>query len=54
VLLIFIKEKPLATTIERDVLPESLEIDGATRVDLDSDLDAELDELDRGLDPVAG
>jgi MFS family permease len=34
VLLIFVKEKPLATTIERDVLPESLEIDGASRVPL--------------------
>jgi EmrB/QacA subfamily drug resistance transporter len=34
VLLLFVKEKPLATTIERDVLPQSLEIDGAERVDL--------------------
>jgi EmrB/QacA subfamily drug resistance transporter len=34
VLLFFVIEKPLATTIERDVLPESLEIDGATRVNL--------------------
>ncbi|WP_382305971.1 hypothetical protein [Herbiconiux sp. UC225_62] len=31
VLLVFVKEKPLATTIERDILPETLEIDGATR-----------------------
>jgi EmrB/QacA subfamily drug resistance transporter len=31
VLLVFVKEKPLATTIERDIVPESLEIDGATR-----------------------
>ncbi len=30
------QEKPLATTIERDILPESLEIDGATHVRLDS------------------
>lgn len=35
ILLIFVKEKPLATTNERDILPESLEIDGATRVNLD-------------------
>ncbi len=28
VLLVFVIEKPLATTIERDILPESLEIDG--------------------------
>jgi EmrB/QacA subfamily drug resistance transporter len=31
VLLFFVKEKPLATTLDRDILPESLEIDGATR-----------------------
>lgn len=30
VLLVFVKEKPLATTIERDVVPQSLDIDGAT------------------------
>lgn len=30
VLLFFAQEQPLATTIERDILPESLEIDGAT------------------------
>jgi EmrB/QacA subfamily drug resistance transporter len=29
VLLVFVQEKPLATTIERDILPESLEIDGS-------------------------
>jgi hypothetical protein len=28
ILLVFVTEKPLATTIERDLLPESLEIDG--------------------------
>jgi multidrug efflux pump subunit AcrB len=28
ILLFFVVEKPLATTIERDILPESLEIDG--------------------------
>ncbi|WP_243064030.1 MDR family MFS transporter [Humibacter sp. RRB41] len=35
VLLCFIKEKPLATTIERDVLPESLEIDGSDALALE-------------------
>ncbi|MCU1575118.1 MAG: transporter [Micrococcaceae bacterium] len=35
VLLCFIHEKPLATTIERDILPESLEIDGMTNVRLE-------------------
>jgi MFS family permease len=45
ILLAFVKEKPLATTIERDILPESLEIDGATRVNLESaELDENLDE----------
>ncbi|MFA7323543.1 MAG: MDR family MFS transporter [Candidatus Nanopelagicales bacterium] len=34
VLLCFVHEKPLSTTIERDVLPESLEIDGMTNVRL--------------------
>ncbi|MBF4511572.1 MFS transporter [Plantibacter sp. VKM Ac-2885] len=29
VLLLFVTEKPLATTIERDILPKALEIDGA-------------------------
>ena len=32
VLLSFVQEKPLATTIERDILPETLEIDGTTSV----------------------
>jgi len=32
ILLCFVKEKPLATTIERDILPESLEVDGASSV----------------------
>jgi EmrB/QacA subfamily drug resistance transporter len=35
VLLCFIKEKPLATTIERDVLPESLDIDGSDALALE-------------------
>lgn len=34
-LLCFVEEKPLATTIERDILPETLEIDGATHVRLE-------------------
>ncbi len=34
VLLCFVKEKPLATTIKRDIVPESLEIDGAEHVRL--------------------
>jgi predicted MFS family arabinose efflux permease len=34
ILLLFIKEKPLATTIERDILPESLDIDGADSIAL--------------------
>jgi EmrB/QacA subfamily drug resistance transporter len=34
ILLLFVVEKPLATTIEHDTLPETLEIDGATRVNL--------------------
>ena len=36
VLLLFIKEKPLATTIERDILPETLDVDGASSVALSS------------------
>lgn len=36
ILLLFIKEKPLATTIERDILPESLDIDGADSIVLSS------------------
>ncbi|TFD55506.1 DHA2 family efflux MFS transporter permease subunit [Cryobacterium frigoriphilum] len=36
ILLCFVTEKPLATTIERDILPESLEIDGGNTVHLTS------------------
>ena len=36
ILLLFIKEKPLATTIERDILPESLDIDGVDSIALSS------------------
>src|SRR6476659_2107716 len=39
VLLFFVIEKPLATSIERDILPESLEIDGGTWELLESDQD---------------
>ena len=35
ILLCFVKEKPLATTIERDGMPENVEMDGATNVRLD-------------------
>ncbi|MFB2598538.1 MDR family MFS transporter [Herbiconiux sp. P17] len=37
VLLVFVKEKPLATSIERDIVPETLEIDGATRTNLENE-----------------
>jgi len=36
VLLLFVTEKPLATTIERDILPKALEIDGADSLALAS------------------
>jgi hypothetical protein len=41
ILLCFVLEKPLATTIERDILPETLEIDGATHVRLEQPTRAE-------------
>jgi len=41
VLLCFVNEKPLATTIERDILPEVLEIDGMTNVRLEETADTE-------------
>ena len=37
ILLVFVVEKPLATSIERDILPESLEIDGGSWDLIDSD-----------------
>ena len=49
VLLSFVQEKPLATTIERDILPETLEIDGMTSVRLDQSGDGQATP-----DPVAG
>jgi len=41
VLLCFVKEKPLATTIERDIVPETLEIDGMTNARLEEPADIE-------------
>src|ERR1035437_2915228 len=41
VLLCFVQEKPLATTIERDILPETLEIDGMTTLRLDQPEDGQ-------------
>ena len=41
VLLCFVKEKPLATTIERDIVPETLEIDGMTNVRLEEPADTQ-------------
>ncbi|MCU1432961.1 MAG: family efflux transporter permease subunit [Actinotalea sp.] len=40
VLLAFVREIPLATTLERDILPESLEIDGLTAVRLEPGTEA--------------
>jgi hypothetical protein len=40
VLLSFVKEEPLATAIERDILPETLEIDGMTVVPRNQPSDA--------------
>jgi hypothetical protein len=45
VVLIFVREKPLATTIERDVLPESLEIDGSNSGVLAPSADPELEDV---------
>jgi len=53
ILLCFVKEKPLATTIERDILPESLEVDGASSVAITTaaiDLEARTTS---GEEPVA-
>src|SRR5450631_1115922 len=41
VLLCFVREQPLATTIERDIVPETLEIDGMTNVRLEEPADAD-------------
>jgi hypothetical protein len=49
VVLCFVKEKPLATTIERDIVPTTLEVDGANSVQTTTDdLDAELEALEEG------
>ncbi len=47
VVLIFVKEKPLATSIERDVVAETLEVDGATRVNLDAGFGDSVDDSTR-------
>jgi MFS family permease len=52
ILLCFIKEVPLATTIDREIVPNSLEIDGADSVALNGAIDAELDTV-RGEDAAA-
>jgi EmrB/QacA subfamily drug resistance transporter len=44
VLLCFVNEKPLATTVERDILPETLEIDGMTNVRLEEPAANEAEE----------
>ena len=41
VLLCFVREQPLATTIERDIVPATLEIDGMTNVRLEEPADAD-------------
>jgi EmrB/QacA subfamily drug resistance transporter len=51
VLLCCVDEKPLATSIERDILPETLEIDGLTVVRLEGPADTE-DLLPTGANPV--
>jgi len=43
ILLVFVVEKPLATSIERDILPESLEIDGGSWDLIDSDAAGDSD-----------
>ena len=43
ILLVFVVEKPLATSIERDILPESLEIDGGNWDLIDSDAAGDSD-----------
>jgi EmrB/QacA subfamily drug resistance transporter len=54
ILLIFVVEKPLATTIDHDALPESLEIDGATRVNLDHETDVLVNASAEANDAHAG
>jgi hypothetical protein len=51
VLLCCVDEKPLATSIERDILPETLEIDGLTVVRLEGPADTE-DLSPAGANPV--
>ena len=47
ILLFFVVEKPLATTIERDILPESLEIDGGNWEIVDAPPRAEVERAAR-------
>jgi MFS family permease len=56
VLLCFVHEKPLSTTIERDILPESLEIDGRSSVLLSDheDFDPTQAEYSDSQSPNAG
>ncbi|TFB75437.1 DHA2 family efflux MFS transporter permease subunit [Cryobacterium glaciale] len=53
ILLCFVTEKPLATTIERDILPETLEADGATYVRLDAAAAAAAVATDAQAEPAA-
>jgi len=48
ILLVFVVEKPLATSIERDILPESLEIDGASWDLIDSNAAGDTDRTKLG------
>jgi len=43
ILLAFVIEKPLATSIEGDILPETLEIDGGSWDLIDADAAADTD-----------
>jgi hypothetical protein len=43
ILLVFVVEEPLATSIERDILPESLEIDGGSWDLIDADAAGDSD-----------
>jgi hypothetical protein len=50
ILLCFIKEVPLATSIQRDAVPESFDIDGGTHV-LNGDGDAASESAADGAEP---
>lgn len=53
-LLCFVHEKPLSTTIERDILPESLEIDGRSSVLLADNVHIDMTEIDMNGSDSAG